>query len=506
MFPTEKIIRGKWSITLLRCAIGWHFFLEGISKFVSVQWTAKGYLENAIGPFADIYHKMATSEISLIIIDNLNIYGLILIGLALFLGIAIRFACISAIILLILYYLAYPAFGDYYYPNTEGNLYLVNRNIIEALALLLLICIREKGYGLYGLLEIFKKKDYESMEGKTGITRREALKHSVTIPMMSLLGYGAFKKYQRSGVDVLSGATRKLNVATVDKLMGQLPKGKLGKFEISRLVLGGNMIGGWVHSRDLRYVSELSLAYNTEQKIFETLLLAEQAGINTINIGFPSNPILHKYKKITGSKIIVISQVAPDMEKNDYFCQIKEAIDYGADIIQIQGNWVDKLTRDNKFEIIEKMMEEIKRQGYMVGMGSHALKGLLLCEEKGLTPDYYMKTMHHDRYWSAHPKEYREEFEVIGGNSEEHNKYHDNMFCAFPERDVEFVNRSKIPVMAFKVLAGGAIDPRDGFEWALQNGADFLCVGMFDFQIVRNVNTMIDITNNLKGRKREWFA
>jgi hypothetical protein len=117
-----------------------------------------------------------------------------------------------------------------------------------------------------------------------------------------------------------------------------------------------------------------------------------------------------------------------------------------------------------------------------------------------------MKTLHHDRYWSAHPVENRQSFEVMGGNSPDHNKYHDNMFCAFPEKDVAFVERAKVPVMAFKVLAAGAIEPRDGFNWALQNGADFLCVGMFDFQVVSNVNTAIDLLANLTDRKRDWYG
>jgi hypothetical protein len=63
-----------------------------------------------------------------------------------------------------------------------------------------------------------------------------------------------------------------------------------------------------------------------------------------------------------------------------------------------------------------------------------------------------------------------------------------------------------VPVMGFKVLAAGAISPEDGFNWAFQNGADFICVGMFDFQIVNDVNITIDRLNNLQGRKREWYA
>ena len=61
-----------------------------------------------------------------------------------------------------------------------------------------------------------------------------------------------------------------------------MPRGKIGKVSISRLFLGGNLIGGWSHSRDLIYVSKLFKSYNTESKIFETLALAEQCGINTI--------------------------------------------------------------------------------------------------------------------------------------------------------------------------------------------------------------------------------
>ncbi len=68
------------------------------------------------------------------------------------------------------------------------------------------------------------------------------------------------------------------------------------------------------------------------------------------------------------------------------------------------------------------------------------------------------------------------------------------------------MKKKKVPWIGFKVLAGGAIHPEDGFKFAFDNGADFICVGMFDFQVVEDVNITIDTLNNLSNRKRPWRA
>ncbi|MBN1821670.1 MAG: hypothetical protein JXR31_09225 [Prolixibacteraceae bacterium] len=497
----------KCFITLLRVTIGWHFLYEGLSKILAENWTAGGYLSNATGPFSGIYHWLGASVGMMNVIDPVNMYGLLLIGLALFLGIAIRYAIGGGIVLLIMYYFAYPPFGGTIAGSTEGSLYIVNRQFIEATALLILLFIKEKGYGIFVLKSLIsKKKAAKEGTSTTSESRREALKNLATIPALGVLGFGALSEYNKYGYDTLSGATIQVGGADISELKGTLPKGKLGDHEISRLVLGGNLIGGWAHSRDLMYVPSLFRAYNTEKKIFETLMLAEKAGVNTINIGFPTNETMQKYKKITGSKIKVISQVAPEMEKNDYFINIDKAIDMGVDIVQVQGNWCDWLVRDNRLDVIEKMLDRIRSQGYVAGLASHTVDALIACEEQGIIPDYYMKTMHHDQYWSAHPKENRVPFEVDGTKYLDHNKFHDNLFCLFPDKTIEFVERAQVPVMGFKVLAAGAIKPEDGFNWAFKNGADFICVGMFDFQVVNDVNITIDVLNNLQGRNRKWFA
>ncbi len=290
----------------------------------------------------------------MVLVDLFNIYGLLMIGLALFLGFLIRYAAIGGVVLLALYYFAYPPFGAIIPGLGPGNLFIVNKNFIEAAALIVLLFIKEKGYGLYAFdLNVFRKGP--TGEGLAdGPSRRNALKNLATLPALGMMGWGAYHARQLYGVDTLSGATIKVGAADISELKGTLPKGQIGPHAISRLVLGGNLIGGWAHSRDLIYVPSLFRAYNTEQKIFDTLILAEKAGIDTINIGFVSNPLLEKYKKVTGGKIKVISQVHPDMENNDYFVNINKAIDHGVDIVQVQGNWCDWLVRDNRMDVIDE--------------------------------------------------------------------------------------------------------------------------------------------------------
>ena len=510
MKNTHRTDWKKLILTVIRMSAGWHFLYEGISKIILPGWSSASYLANSTGPLAGIYHSIASSPGLLKVVDVLNVYGLTLIGIGLFIGMFSRLSALSGAFLLVLYYFAYPPFGASLFNTGEGHLFIVDKIFLEAVVLIFLSFSSEAGYGLdyfTGLLKLKRQKEKSAdLDVDYSGSRREVVKNLATIPILGAMGWMAAVNNRKYGADVMSGATIQLKKSALGELKGELPKGKIGGHEISRLVLGGNLIGGWAHSRDLIYVPELFKAYNTERKIYETLILAEKAGINSINIGFPTNALIARYKKSTGSKLKVISQVHPDMEKNDYFVNIDKAIDFGVDIVQVQGNWCDWLVRDSKYDVIASMLDRIRSQKYTAGLGAHTIDSFIMLEQQGILPDYYMKTMHHDRYWSAHPREFRKPFEVDTEGSLDHNRFHDNCFCPFPDRTIEFVNNTKIPVMGFKVLAAGAIEPKDGFNWAFENGADFICVGMFDFQVVRDVNICLDVLGNLSGRKREWYG
>jgi len=130
----------SWSLVILRIAIGWHFLYEGIAKLLNPDWSSLGYLMDSRGWFAGIFHSMAANPNVLDVMDFLNIWGLILIGAGLMVGLFTRLAIIAGMVLLGFYYLSHPAIvgADYAIPS-EGNYLWVNKNLIELLALWVLL-------------------------------------------------------------------------------------------------------------------------------------------------------------------------------------------------------------------------------------------------------------------------------------------------------------------------------------------------------------------------------
>ena len=96
-----------------------------------------------------------------------------------------------------------------------------------------------------------------------------------------------------------------------------------------------------------------------------------------------------------------------------------------------------------------------------------------------------------------------EMFEKMTGD---HADYHDNLFCHDHEETVEFMQDVKVPWIAFKVLAAGAIDVEEGIKFAFASGADFICLGMFDFQVKQDAELVRKAITELNNRKRPWIA
>jgi thiosulfate dehydrogenase [quinone] large subunit len=122
------------TLVFLRVLIGWHFLYEGVIKAYNPSWTSKGYLLSAsiLKPF----FAWLAGESMVGAIDMLNIAGLIFVGISLLIGIKVRWGCIAGIALLALYYLAHPPFPGLPQGPTEGSYWIVNKNLFEMAALL----------------------------------------------------------------------------------------------------------------------------------------------------------------------------------------------------------------------------------------------------------------------------------------------------------------------------------------------------------------------------------
>ncbi len=486
-------------LVLLRIGIGWHCLYEGLAKLFEPGWTSANYLMGSRWIFSGFFSSIASNPGLLNLVDFLNTWGLIFIGLGLFLGAFTRIASVAGAILLLLYYFAYPPFvGMELGVPAEGNYLIVNKTLIEVFALGVLAFIPTGQYfGLDRIVERWKQKLRKTEEGgsasETSFDRREVIKSLSPLPLIAPFIWAtankkAFESYEEQNLaDTYTSATvKRFNFSSLDELNEKVPHTQIGGVEFSRLILGGNLIGGWAHARDLIYVSSLVKKYHSMEKICETFQLAERCGINVFLTNNALSTIMLSYWKRNLGKIKFIS----DCGSGDLFEAIQVSIDHGAASCYVQGERADRLVEEGNFNTIAKALDMIRQNGLPAGIGGHYLKTIQGCVEQGLEPDYWMKTFHHLNYWSAKAPTER-----------------DNVYCRKPEETSAFMKNLKQPFIAFKTLAAGAILPEDGFRWALENGADLLCVGMYDFQIVENVNTFCEIIKNpnLK-RGRPWIV
>jgi len=525
-------------LTLLRVAIGWHFLYEGLAKLLDPSWSAGPFLDLSRWVLAPFFRWAASQPAALAVIDAANVWGLVLIGACLMLGLFTRLAAAGGVALLALYYVAHPALaGLGLTPPAEGQYLIVNKNIVELVALAAVLAfptgrfagldrlvgfLRRRRRGGEGIadcgLRIADSGGRESVPApqaerpRGALARRDILASVATAPfvgafVVALLRRRGWQSHERrqlqsGGVDAVTSATIKsFRTASLGELKGRPPRAKIGSLELGRMILGGNLIGGWAHARDLRYVDRLVKAYHHRDKVFETLLLAEKCGIDAVLTNPVLSGLINEYWRRQIGSIRFISDCAggklPEM--------VRRSLDRGAAACYVMGGEADEIVRradelarkgrpaESAREIgrIAQALELMRAGGVPAGIGAHKLRTVQACAAAGILPDFWMKTLHTLDYWSAGPKD-----------------RNDSVWCEEPAETIAFMRDRPEPWIAFKVLAAGAINPWNGFRHALLGGADLLCVGMYDFQIVEDVNVMVDVLAEVEasGRDRPWRA
>ncbi len=503
-------------VTLLRLAVGWHFLYEGVWKLSQTNWTAAGYLRSSEWFAGPLFKAIAANPTAMHMCDLLNEWGLVLIGLGLIAGVLVRAASVAGILILAFYYVCQPpwlaATGDAHYL-------FLDLRLVEALVLALFVCT--PGLGVGGLLRGLgsklaarkaKTSDKDAADDSgaaetpvAGPTRRDWLGGLASCTVLAAFG-GLFLRWKLGKVDAVTSATAKAFEFTgLDKLSHPIDQFMtLGRgVKVSRLILGGGMISGYAHPRDLKYLSGpngLMKAYNTPERARHTLAFAEKAGINTMII----NPLLidtvTDYWKRTGGKIQFITNcgyhgaagAGAEAIAKGLVQGAKMSVDRGAASCFMRGEYTDDMAAKGQVKLFAQCLEEMKKLPVPIGIGCHEWKTVKFCLEHDIVPDYWMLTFNSRKYWSATPS--------FGTN-------HDNCWCTDPEGLKEYMKTVKQPWIAFKVLGAGAIHPREGFPYAFNNGADAICVGMFDFQMVENVNLVNGIfKNGLPQRARPWHS
>ncbi len=279
-----------------------------------------------------------------------------------------------------------------------------------------------------------------------------------------------------------------------------LPKGKLGKLSVSRLILGGNLLTHYTHSRDLKYVYSLAAHYNTDEKILETLATAEANGINTVTMHNPLHPmsLLRRYRKEQGGKIqwIICPTAKVEADMAGYRQQVEELVKDGCEAIYLWGVHADSLVAEGKMDLVNKAVELPKEYGVPSGVGGHSLDVVKACEKEGIKADFYIKTFHHHSYPTApKPEELTKPYNEFPG-----------YWCRNPEETAAFMATVTKPWIAFKTMAAGAIPPSNAFRYAFQHGADFVLAGMFDYEVADDVKHTSEALARAAERKRPWRA
>jgi len=129
----------KFWMVVLRFAVGWYFLYEGLVKLFNPNWSSVGYLLDSEGFLEDFFHNLAANPGVLKVVDFLNIWGLILIGIGLITGTFARLAALAGVVLLCFYFLSHPPFpGLRYSVPMEGSYLIVNKILIEVFILVIL--------------------------------------------------------------------------------------------------------------------------------------------------------------------------------------------------------------------------------------------------------------------------------------------------------------------------------------------------------------------------------
>ena len=475
----------KWQsrcVVAMRVAVGWHLAYIGLWALLAIggfSWS--GPLRCSRWIFGSAIRAFAVSD-AMPAADVVLAVGLLAAGVLLMFGAKVVWAAAFGVFFFALQYVANPPhFGH----TGVSHVMFVDRNLVEV-AMLAFLAARALAARKSPPVEAAAETE---KAGESRLDRRDLI---VGIgSTVALAGAGVVGKcLKNSPVVRITGPEVKPFDPKVD-LSGlghpMTAYGKIGNVRLSRLILGGNVIGGWAHARDMHYYDKVVKAYHTDERVFRTFRIAEAAGINTILTNPALMRVINRYWREEGGKIQFISDCGYPTGPID---GARVSVENGASLVYCHGFGSDVAASKGDWKHFRKYLDESRKLGVPVGIGAHNLTVVKLCVEHDCIPDFWMKTVHRIDYPTAMLKKC------------------DNIFVDTPPEEVyETMAKRTEPWIAFKVLGAGIEHPKTAFPNVFANGADFACVGMYDYQIVEDVNIANEIfERGLPERKRPWHG
>jgi len=429
----------------MRIAIGWHFLYEGLWKLMQKDgWSCLSYLGAAQGPLAPVFKWMASQGWLVAMGDWAVMLGLVAIGISLMTGVLARLAAVFGVALMAMFYCCQPPepFAEAV-SGADGRFFLVERNVVEAVGLLLVAAIPLwRGF------------------------LRTLLPGAVVLAIFG----GAFWHQYRSGafkkVEAVTSATVKVHeftaLAALKKPISE--KARIGGVEISSLALDGELISGRSHARDLIWTDEFMRRYNSGVTLGRTVRYCLHCGIDAVFADFRLlAPMLAEAKPIGGN----LKFFAGCLNGNE----AKHAADGGARGIFIRHETIDELVRKGDAEQIKHLFADFKATGLPVGIGTEDLASVKFCVEHEVTPAFWVIAFHSLNYPAATME-----------------KRCENIWCQDPEAVSAYMKTRKEPWVAVRGLAGGAIGPIAAYKFAKNCGATAVAIDLLDYRIVETVN------------------
>jgi hypothetical protein len=276
---------------------------------------------------------------------------------------------------------------------------------------------------------------------------------------------------QAAGLATALGAASATAADTpVDKL---LPTIKLGKHDVTRMIIGGNPIYGYSHFN--RLLSQHQIDWHTPERVMELLKRCEKAGVNCWQNSYAERTLkdLERYRA-EGGTMHWLCLGKPDWDQHPE--RVADAAKRKPIGIAPHGALGDRLHREKKLDVLGDLLKRIQDQGVLVGLSAHNPDLVELADEKSWPIDYYMCCL----YNRTRPRE--ELQKMLGADLPLGEIY----LPSDPPRMFKVIKGVKKPCLVYKVLAAGRrisnkAEIRECFKVALDNikPTDAMIIGMY---------------------------